>query len=68
MRKHRGTILLSVLSFIFIFSTFETYRYLNYVQRQQVYHLLIDDYQHLTSLSAQKKAESRTHKNSVTTN
>ncbi|MFC6181092.1 hypothetical protein [Lactiplantibacillus daowaiensis] len=58
MKKRRGTILLSVLSFILIFSAFETYRYLNYVQRQQVYHALIYDYQHPAAMPVQKSTKS----------
>jgi len=56
--KHRGTVLLSVLSFVLIFSAFETSRYLNYVQRQQVYQALINDYRHPTKLTVQKHTKS----------
>ncbi|MFD1421411.1 hypothetical protein [Lactiplantibacillus songbeiensis] len=56
--KHRGTVLFSVLSFVLIFSAFETYRYLNYVQRQQVYQTLINDYRHPTKLTVQKHTKS----------
>jgi len=56
--KHRGTVLLSVISFMLIFSAFETYRYFNYVQRQQVYQTLIRDYQQPHRLTVQKRTKS----------
>ncbi|AVK63300.1 hypothetical protein C5Z26_03930 [Lactobacillus sp. CBA3606] len=44
MKKRRGTILLSVMSFLLIFGAFESHRYNSYVQRQTLYRFMLKAY------------------------
>ena len=46
MRKRRGTILLSVTSLLLIGGAFESQRYANFQERQALYHLILQSYQH----------------------
>ncbi|AVK60694.1 hypothetical protein C5Z25_02550 [Lactobacillus sp. CBA3605] len=44
MKKRRGMMLLSVMSFLLIFGAFESHRYISYVQRQTIYRYMLKAY------------------------
>ena len=46
MKKHRGTILLSVVSLLLIGGAFESQRYANFQERQALYRLILQSYVH----------------------
>ncbi|GEO50190.1 hypothetical protein [Lactiplantibacillus pentosus] len=46
MKKHRGTILLSVISLLMIGGAFETQRYMNFRARQHLHYLILESYDH----------------------
>jgi len=44
MLRRRGSILLSVMAFLLIFGAFESFRYHNFVQRQEIYRYMLTEY------------------------
>ena len=46
MKKHAGTVLLSVISLLLIGGAFETQRYVNFQSRQTLYRLILQSYDH----------------------
>lgn len=44
MLRRRGSILLSVMAFLLIFGAFESFRYHNFVQRQELYRYMLTEY------------------------
>lgn len=44
MLRQRGSILLSVMAFLLIFGAFESFRYHNFVQRQELYRYMLIEY------------------------